>query len=228
MASYTRTSPGSFFVGGSFLAATTGRGRIANDALEGYVVYVGEDAMPDFTAAPAEFSATRPIDVTVTPPGAGTLDLWVVLRARSKYGLESPNQHPQIITIDTAGDEELGPLTTPTDAAIVTADDDYFIVSATYLGHDSDANPADTWNIYFAATTPPTPGVDAPVATGSVGTAKMAARIGPYATGGLTYHLAVTVERSADSEESAADTDSIVLGADPLTPTAVPGRAVAD
>jgi len=199
-----------------------GRHRVANDNYEGYVVYVGYDQMPDFTADPDAFSATRPVVFAITPPLVGTSDLNVVLRSRSKFGLENQNSVPTIITIDTAGDEVLGPLSSPSFLSVVSIEDEYFKVFIKYPGYDTDLDRGDGFKVYVGEGVLPVPGVDTPVATG---TSSLDANvtIGPYPTGGMTYYLAVTVFRTEDSAESTAAETTLVLGADPLTPMFVPG-----
>ena len=226
-ASFLRKERGAFYVYASFDGIQKGRARIANDAVEGYVVYIGYGDVPDFTLAPDDFSTSRPIDVSVTPPGAGTENIHVVLRKRNKYKLESQNQQSFLLTIDTNGDEVLGDVSAPSDATILPADDENFLVSAIYNGFENDANPANTWYVYLKADSPPVPGVDSPVATGVILDTRMSARLGTYPTGDKTYYLAITVHRTVDDVESTAAEASLVLDADPLTPEPVPGQALA-
>lgn len=205
-----------------FSRGLQGRHFIENESVEGYVVYIGTDEMPDFTTV-AGFSATLPIDVSITPPVTGSIDLFVVVRKRNRYGLESQNQQPLIITIDSTGDEQLGDLSTPVDVYVIPSlsVNEYLRVMGSYSGFYSDRNPADTWRVYLKADTPPTPGVDAPVASGSISGGNFVVDLGPYPDGDKTYYVAVTVFRSADSEESGAGTNSLTLDADPATPVPV-------
>ena len=205
----------------TFSKSVKGRTRVANDALEGFVVRVGYGGMPDFTQPPDGFNPTRPVSCSVVPPSAGTEDLWVVLRSRNAYGLESQNQQVKIITINWDGDEELGDLSAPTDVQITSVEDEAFLIFASYLGYHSDPHPGDTWKVYLKADTPPTPGVDTPVATGAVIGDSMQVTVGTYPEGSKTYYVAVTVYRDEDDEESSAGTSSLTLPADPLTPTPV-------
>ena len=197
-----------------------GRARIANDSAVGFAVYVGYDALPDFTAERDGFAAAKPVEFAIVPPLAGTSDLYVVLREVNKYGVESQNQQTKTITIDTNGDEVLGPVSAPESLVVQTTIDDFFQVLMTYPGILTDANPADTWRLYVGQGAAPTPGVDVPVATGSALEYGVAV-VGPYPTGGVTYHFAVTVYRTEDATESAALTEELVLGADPDTPVSV-------
>ena len=206
----------------AFVSERQGRFRVENDAVEGYVIYVGYDQMPDFTAAPDGFNATRPVAFAITPPGAGTSDLHVVIRARNKFGLESQNSVPTIITIDTNGNEMLGPLSAPSLLSVVSIEDEYFKVFIKYPGYDTDLDRGDVFNVYVGEGVAPVPGVDTPVATGTT-SLDANVTIGPYLTGGMTYYFAVTVFRNEDSAESVAAETTLVLGADPSTPVSVPG-----
>lgn len=223
---YERYDPirrtGRFNVFEALTAGHKGRCRVSNNAAEGYAVYVGYDGPPDFSQDPDGFGTSLPVSFSVTTPPSGTTDLYVVLRKVNRYGLESQNQYAQVITIDSNGDEALGPISAPEILDAVTGVDDEFNVYIAYRGIDTDANPADTWRLYVKKDTPPVPGTDTPVATGSA-SAQGAAIVGPYTEGDATYHIAATVYRTADSLESSAATTSIVLGADPLTPVGLVG-----
>lgn len=198
-----------------------GRHFIENESVEGYVVYVGYDELPDFENDPDGFAASLPVSFSVSTPDPGeTYDLYIVVRKRNKYNVESQNQQPEIVIIDSNGDKQLSTLSAPDSAALHTASNDYLRVLASYSGFTEDADPADSWNVYLGEGSAPTPGVDTPVWTGSVGQF-LAVNIGPYTSGGITYYLAVTVSRSEDGEESVAATDSLTLDDDPATPVPV-------
>lgn len=218
--------------GSSFLTAYSrsirGRGRVANTAVEGYVVYVGYGQMPDFMAAPAGFATALPVPVTITPPLAGTVTLWVVTRRRNTYGVESQNTQPTFITIDTAGNEAYGPLSAPSISGVIAVEDESFVVQMAYPGFATDTDPADTWRLYVGAGVAPVPGVDVPVNTGTVTAGIANCKVGPYPTGGITYYFAVTVYRTVDGVTSAAGTFQFVLPADPAEPQATPGVTIAD
>ncbi len=211
---------GVYYIFDDFIAQSKGRIRIENNAVEGYVVYIGYGSMPDFTS-PDEFSDMLPIDVSIIPPVSGTENLYITLRKRNRYNLESQNQQVKIITIDTNGDEALGNISAPIGAEMTAIIDEGFLIAASYPGYNTDTNKANTWKIYVKADTPPVPGVDIPVATGSIKGTTLQVSTGPYPDGNKTYYLAVTVYRTEDSEESAASESSLVLPADPLTPVSV-------
>jgi len=198
-----------------------GRIRIANNAVEGYVVYVGENQMPDFTQGPDGFSATRPVSVSITPPPSGTTNFWVVMRKRNAYGVESQNQKVLVITVNSDGNEELGALSAPIGLQMTCVENEAFLVYARYPGFYQDTNPGDTWKVYVKKGSAPVPGTDEPVVTGGIASGVMQVLVGAYPDGNATYYGAVTVYRTADGEESEAATTELVLSADPAIPIPV-------
>ena len=151
----TRSQRGAYEILPPMTRSPHGRYRVEDTTIEGYIVRVGYGAMPDHTAAPDGFSTTRPVVLSVTPPGAGTEDLYIVLRKRNAYGIESQNQQVRIITIDTSGNEVLGTLSAPTGVVIEPVVDEAFLVFATYPGYHTDANRGDTWRVYHKSRVKP-------------------------------------------------------------------------
>ena len=178
--------------------------RVANDSLERYELYVGEDAMPDFEGVgqPVKTSASLPFTWSPTPPGVGTTKLYAVTRLRNKYNMLSLNQHPTIIEIDTAGDEVLGPLSDPEILQVMDSETAGEIIVIARYPRDVDRDEADTWNLYVKLGADPVVGVDSPVSTASFGIpagVDYAWRITEDSlTPGATYHIRVTVTRDGD------------------------------
>lgn len=222
-----RRNPAVLFGTQTFAPVQWGRYRVANDNVEGYVIYIGRGQMPDFTQAP-QFASGLPANIAITPPGSGTLVLWVVKRYRDKYGLESQNTQPQFINIDSSGNEVLGLVSTPVILDGIAVEDENFLIFTSYPGLATDKHPADTWRLYVGQGTPPVPGVDTPAYTGSiVGSSQIGINVGPYHTGGVNYYFALTVYRTQDGTESAAATFEIDLPADPAVPVPLPGAFTA-
>lgn len=176
--------------------------RVADDSLEQYELYVGEDAMPDFEGVgqPVATSATLPVSWTPTPPVAGTLKLYAVTRLRNKYDLLSHNRYPTIVEINDAGTEVLGPLSAPEILRVLDGDPGEIIVTARYA-YGVDRDPADTWDLYVEAGVDPDPDVDTAVATATMGMprAEYSWRITEDGlTPGTTYHVMVVVRREVD------------------------------
>ena len=185
--------------------------RVADDDVANFELYVGEDAMPDFDAVgqPVATSATLPITWTPTPPGAGTLKLYCVTRQRNKYNMLSFNQHPTIVEIDTAGDEVLGPLSTPEIEKVFDRAVGEIVVNARYP-YGVDRNEADTWSLYVKTGSAPVPGVDSPVATESFGKAwsDYFWRISEDGLAANTLHyIVVTVSRDGDPSGVIGESD---------------------
>lgn len=179
--------------------------RIADASLALYELFVGYGVAPDFTAPPVATSATLPFSWTPTLPSSGTETLYVVVRQRNKYGLESFNVFEDVVEI-VAHVETLGPITAPLDVAVYDAATGFLNVVAKYSSAD-DANPADTWLVYCKLGADPVPGTDSPAFTGpmtflGVETA-IAQVVGPY-TPGAVAHVIVVAERSADGATAAA------------------------
>lgn len=147
--------------------------------------YIGEDQMPDFTAAPA---TTFPPDASyaLTPPVSGTKTYWVVLRWVDSYGHESYNTFPHKFTINAAG-TLLGAFTSaPYDIDVRETASGYVRVRAKYAT-GVDPTDADKFRIYVTTTgADPDPGTDTPTEyTMSIGQGTSGARVldetlGPY------------------------------------------------
>lgn len=196
-----------------------GRYRVANAAVAGYAVYVGMAGPPDYAAGPAVTGATLPLAVTVTPPLTGTQAFWVVTRAVDVYGLESQNQYPTIITVDSSGHVVLGPISDPTTLRLYPTPGPGIRILANYPGLTQDTNPADTWLVWVATGVPDTgttPTATVPVS--AVGTLSTT-----VAVAGGPYNVAVRLLRTEDTGLSAAITGTVVVPAVPAEPVPVAG-----
>ncbi len=187
--------------------------RVAEDALDRYELWIGEDAEPDLTAAPDDTSATLPFDTAFTPPGVGTKVLHTVTKKRNKYGLYSFNRWTNLIEVDTNGDEVLGELTAPVDVQLFSTDTTgEILVWATYNG--ADRNKPDLFEVYATDGADPNPAIDTPAYSGDAifitEIAVLQARITGY-TPGNTIHVIAGVKRSADSEKATAAVVEITL-----------------
>ena len=190
--------------------------RIADAALGVFQLYIGEDAEPDFLSAPQATSQTLPFSFAITPPGAGTKTVNVVVRLQNEFGLSSFNVFKTSFVIDTAGNEVLGPISSPVISLLEQETLGRAVTVGEYIGDD--INPADKWEFYAKEGSDPVPGVDAPVATGNL------LYIGPIAifrailgdfTPGATLHVIATALRDADSERGNSVVSEIVLNLSP-------------
>jgi hypothetical protein len=205
----------SFVAGGvTYTGVIRGLYRVADTTIEKYELYVGEDAAPDFTAAPATTSATLPITHALTPPGAGNKTFRYVTRFRNRYNLLSQNIYERSVTIDSGGAVVGSEVSDPYNVTATETEGGEIVVQA-YYNRALDSSPADTFNIYLNTDgTDPDPAVDTPVAThtmtvrDSIGSVRTLSKstggkeLGPYGLG-APLKIIVTVERSSDNEQSA-------------------------
>lgn len=198
-----------------------GRSYVQQNGIEGYCVFVGRNAMPDFDAEPAGFSATFPASLSIEIP-TEPMDLYVVVRKRNSYGIYSQNQHATILRVDATGNLMYSDITLPVNLVILPSPNEYFKILAMYEGFDFDFDLADEWRVYFSEGSPPDPSVDAPVFSGTISSQYLNAKVGPYPTGNTTYHAAVTLYRTVDGFETAAVTASLTVD-DPPTPQPLHG-----
>lgn len=180
--------------------------RVADDSLEQYEMYLGEEAMPDFddSTQPVATSATLPFDYTPTPPGSGdTTQLYIVIRKRNKFNLVSLNQWPIILEIDELGEEVLGPLTDPEILKIRNDATGQIKVTARYPS-GVDQWSADTWELFAKAGSDPDPDIDSPNVVKAfnplLGTDYVIHETITGLTPGIEYHIMATVIRSDDSD----------------------------
>jgi hypothetical protein len=204
-------------------AAGCGQGGIwrAQNNIAGYTVYVGSGVMPDFTQAPSAFSQSLPISVHLAPPGMGTLTYYVVVRKRDHYGLESQNQNPTTLTIDSSGNLILPAVNAPQGFKASQIGVGMVRVSASYGGLGVDQYPATHWKVWAATGTPPNPAVDTPVLVVKVTGNILAATFGPVAAG--TYFVVIGLYRQTDLSLSDTATAAVVVTTAPAGVTPVPG-----
>lgn len=180
--------------------------RVADDGLNVYELFVGEDGPPDFTAPPEATSPTLPFSWSPTPPGTGTLDLHIVVRKRNKYDLQSFNVYETIKTIDTLGAEQPEPVSAPMDVRVYDGATGYIQVISKYLSSD-DPQPADTWDVWVKIGSNPVIGVDAVSFTGAMSffgvEAGLSRTFGPYSPGTVA-HVLVSARRDSDDVRASA------------------------
>lgn len=175
----------------------SGEYRIQNSAAAGYLIYIGVNAMPDFTQPAASFSASLPITIAWPLPGSGIQSLYIVPRYRDSYGCISQNSHPWIIKIDPSG-KLLGPLPTPESVYAAPKSNGNIMVTGQYPTQDLEDDPADKVRIWVSTGT-----IDITAThtyqdnrTGS----PWAIAYGSYAPG--TYNVAVAYYRTLDGAMS--------------------------
>ena len=201
------------------LSPSNNRYRAADSADDGYAVYIGEDALPDFTAAPTQFSATLPIAISITPPGAGTKTLNVVVRRRNSYGLESQNQFVTQFVVDTNGDLVRNPVPAPLGVTPIAVASGGIKVLAKYPTVADDVDPADKWRIW-TKTTPPVPASDPVTKEVTVAGQSLTTTVtGPHAAG--LWYVTVGLYRTVDTTLSDTVETTLTVPDDPDRPDPV-------
>jgi hypothetical protein len=184
--------------------------RIQND-IAGYVVWVGSGALPDLTQPPTVYSTTLPVSIPVTPPGSGTLSLFVLTAVRDVYGLVSQNQYCTVITVDSAGNLVRPALGAPQGLQLFELPAGNIRVIATYAGFETDAQPATSWKIWVK-TTLPNPAVDSPVAV-LPASKILTTNFGPQTPG--TYFVMVGLYRLVDGALTTTYSTVVIHSAPP-------------
>lgn len=173
----------------------SGISRIQNNAVAGYLAYVGVDALPDLAGTPDAFSATLPISIPQALPGSGTDVINVVLRHRDSYGCVSQNQYPYTIVLNTVG-TLMNDVLAPEDVAAFVLMGGYLRLRARYPRIFVDENPADKLKIW-AGVTMPDPDIDTPVAIVDVTKELTVTEFGTFTPD--TYIVLAGLFRTADS-----------------------------
>lgn len=164
---------GKFVMLVSVAAEIGGRHRLADDTLTAYELYKGQDAMPDYAAAPWEtFTSSPHLTAALSLPPSGNRTYYFVLRRHNAHDLQSQNYYgePQAsdaswtVTIDSAGAVVTVSPMSPTDVAIEPAAAGAVRITASYNYTGDGTNAADTWLIYLTSNgVDPDPAVDTPV-----------------------------------------------------------------
>ncbi|RLF30318.1 MAG: hypothetical protein DRN14_00245 [Thermoplasmata archaeon] len=129
-----------------------------------YELYIGEDALPDFSAPPAATSTSLPFDYSITPPLVGTKDVYITVRYRNEYDLVSLDQFTTKYTIDTSGNIVRQDPSSPQDLLVREASGYRLTVTAEYHYAKDGDDKADTWQLYYTTTgVDPDPLVDTPI-----------------------------------------------------------------
>jgi hypothetical protein len=119
--------------------------RIADDALERYELFRGENEEPDLDGEPYETFTELP---HITDGGV-SMTLYLVLRRRNKFNLSSQNIKSWEIKLDADGQMILPNPDAPQNISIVPAAGAKGLISAQYLFEDDDEYAATHWLIYF-------------------------------------------------------------------------------
>lgn len=188
-----------------------GRYRIANAPV--WNIYVGTDAWPALVT-PTTTSATLPVSVVVSAPVSGLRTFYIVTRYQDLYGLESQNQQPRSITIDSAGNQILPPLPDPLSVRALPLSNGFIRVLAAYPTLGEEEFPADEWYFWIGAS--PDPLVDSPNHIANVIGKTIASTIGTFTPG--DYEVIVALHRTIDNAFSNYISTTVTLPAAPAAP----------
>lgn len=201
-----------FVCGGvTYTNQVAGKFRIGDTALANYREWhVSGGGEPDTTAAANNaWTAFPSPGIALTPPGAGTLEYRVIVKARNKYGLETKNIYSRKFIVDSGGVDVHSKLSPPRDITIVELGSSALQIVAFY-DWAADVDPADTWLIYatFGGGTPD-PDVDTPVVDTAMDDPALGIdrvtqllEITNNLFFGSEIQIIVRVKRSSDSAES--------------------------
>jgi hypothetical protein len=214
---WNKTLRGTYHILVNYGNTINGRYRIANDALARFELYKGEDAQPDFSAAPWETYTSHP---HVTAVVGNDKTVYLVLRRRNEHNLQSKNRNAfgrggATIKIDNAGDEVIVPPTGPDYILLSPAAGGKVQVDAIYYYEEDASNVrADEFAVWITSDgSDPDPDNDPADDTATMirknGVARLSWLSGAYADG-LTIKISVRTRRSGspdvDSENTGYET----------------------
>ena len=180
--------------------------RIGDPALAQYELYVGEDVLPAFGAAPAA-AGSLPLSVALAPGHRH----YYALRLRNTYDLASFNTLCESKLIAVGGEEVVEMLSDPTVVSMTSTAGGEISIALRY-DDLADAVSADTWRLYVTSDgSTPDPETDTPEDTAmrQTGLARPQVentlRLGPYDYG-TTVKVIARVYSSDLEAESASET----------------------
>lgn len=204
----------------AYTTQNSGRHRVSNN-IDPYVVYIGQDTLPDFTQDPVASGFDLPILVPLDPPPSGERTFYIVTRLRNDVNLETAKEWTSIVKIDSLGQIVRGPITAPADLTIFMRMDNYIRVLSEYMAINTDGYPATHWKIFSKENTPPDPLIDTPDSTIAITSKRLRADIGPKTAG--NWYVLVLLYRDSDDVVSDSIQDVVVVPEPPEPPTPVLG-----
>jgi len=195
--------------------------RVAEDDLERYELFVGQDGEPDPTGTPDATSATLPFAHALAAGHVYRL----LVRKRNAYDLTSENISATTIRLAGDGTEDPTPPSGPEDVLVEAAAGGAVRIRAWYQPGPDAANAADTFAVWIeTGGGAPDPDVDPATTTASMvdtdGTARLDYTTGAYADG-TTVKVVVRTRRSGPPDVDSENTDVHTVEAEtdgPATP----------
>lgn len=181
-----------------------GHWRIRDTNNDYYLLFMGEGAMPSFTAGGVVAqSLTLPFNYVLPLPASQT-QFWAVVRRLSDLDIGGLNTYPRKYLINADGTLESPAISAPTDIVVSRLPAGGLRLTAQY-NRALDADPADTWQVYTKVGSAPTIGVDTPSETAMTGNG-----LGPVRrletetqlAAQDTLYVIVRAKRSSDSATS--------------------------
>lgn len=213
----------------SWTGAVRGRHRVANTALARYEAYLGVDAFPDVTSAPAATSATLPIVLALTADARNQ----VIVRRRNQYNLVSENLDAQSFDLDAGGELEVGAPSAPIHVGAEAAGGGQIRVEALYSPLvDAASERADTWAIWLAEGVDPDPSDPETALVAMTGGARDFQRLdhtpADSFVDGADVRVLVRARRAGPPEKDSTNTDIVSVEAETLGPSRPFGGAFLD
>lgn len=207
----------------TFDATLGGSRRIANTDVERYELYRGENAAPDFDAAPWETFTSLPHTTTALTSGVTTN---LVLRRRNRYGLISQNLEQWSVTLDGSGNLVATPPDGPSQQSVEPAAAGAIRVQAVYDAHAQHdaADRADAFLVYYS-TDGSNPLLATPVEVSmqnADGRVRLDWTSGTHADG-LAVRCVVRTRRSGTPDVDSANTAEVTTTTDTDGPAQVGG-----
>lgn len=201
----------------NYLTKQSGVARIQNLSAIGYLVFVGDNALPDLEAAPFTIVASLPANIGWALPGAGTHVLSIVIRARDSWGLVSNNQNAYKLTLTPTGPID-NDIAAPTNVRVMPRPAGAIRILASYTPFDTDLPPADAMNVWVN-TGAIDPLVDPPTYISTPISSQIGIEFGAFAPD--DYNVAVALFRISDAFQSEAVLNTVTIPAIPDEPIPV-------
>lgn len=169
--------------------------RVAVGGIEGYRIWAGQDAEPDYSEEADLELPTLPADIVLTPGHV------YFLRAvyRNAYGLESAPQRIADLRVNVEGGVDEGPPMGPSAVSLATGPDGAILIQAQYLPNMETVARATHWRIYIDEDAP----IDLDMST-PIGTTVVTLEYTTSTTyvDGQTVRVLVRTVRASDGAES--------------------------